>query len=61
MPSSRTLSIYDSDRRWLATWTIPAKAHVRDVLRDALAHVPECERPAYYRVGTSGDLREVKP
>ena len=59
--TSRTLSVYDSDRRWLGTWTIPAKVRALDALRDALATTPECQRPVFYRVGTNGPLKEVKP
>ena len=59
--TSRTLSVYDSDRRWMGTWTIPAKVRALDALRDALATTPECQRPAFYRVGTNGPLKEVKP
>jgi len=57
----RTLSVYDSDRRWLGSWTIPPKVRAADALRDALATTPECQRPAFYRVGSSGPLKEVKP
>lgn len=56
----RTLSIYDSDRRWLGSWTIPSKVRAVVALRDALAAAPECQRPVFYRVGSSGPLREVR-